>query len=889
MDRFTISLASFRDCSQKQDGARVQKPDKRPWVLLAAVLCTGLLSLLSPTPLGAQTSDPSNPPPTDAPSTVWATWLNGLAPQAVPQETIGLGGVEFNSSTSWAYECGGLHMVWAGFSMRQAPPPPFACQGGGGGLVTTALWAPVVPINSYNERYQILIAKPTNLDLHDLQAVLTVPTGVGGSESFTATLQQSSSPPGLGPGQSLIGGIVATIDFHPRTSLPQTLRIWSQPARVEGDYTIVPFLQPQLGGFVVPYVPIAVIHQPPGCGQCVADTPQGPVTSACGSSATYGVTTKHGVTVSWTDSSTSGIVKTESPQDFLGYVSKGAEFASFAAGVIPGGQAAAGAFKTMGQVVDTLKGLYQQSTTTTTTITQSQTEARGWVITDSEDWNTAECQNEDMAVYLQNVLFVYVVVPIDPVSGNVSLSGIPTVVLAPLKWSGAYQRTFSQLQAELPPTVLKQFRALDANRGKSGNVGFPDVGFGRRRSRLVDLKVTECPAPTTGNPPHPIDAPHDVYLSEEELRSSGTSDATTVTTVNEVTGLLAPILGQASHTTQSFTHSTDVTSWSSVTPFAALHLLCPELAPGAPGQEMNIQLDTLFDTLIAVPGPIEWNTPQILGMITDQQGRPVGNREVLLKTGGKTYSVFSDAGGKYAFRFASIPKGSGALVVGNNSMPIHYNGTPLADQNFKIGSGLGATSILGKTVGGANLGNAVNPGQPCCDITSIDAATGTVAARVNATGQPFQFMVKDSALVRSLKVGQGVYANFKTRQASVNGKDVCCQIVGLGSVKPAPVAPTTGGAPASPIPTAQTRAGGPCCQITAINQQTGMVTAKVNATGQTFEFKVMDVALLRTLKVGQALFANLANKQVSLDGKTICCPIVAVRPMPSSLGVGPGH
>jgi len=69
---------------------------------------------------------------------------------------------------------------------------------------------------------------------------------------------------------------------------------------------------------------------------------------------------------------------------------------------------------------------------------------------------------------------------------------------------------------------------------------------------------------------------------------------------------------------------------------------------------------------------------------------------------------------------------------------------------------------------------------PCCAITAIDVKTGVVTAKETATGQTFQFKVTDAALLNSLKVGQGVYANFKTRQVSVNGANPCCSIVSLG-------------------------------------------------------------------------------------------------------------
>ncbi len=53
------------------------------------------------------------------------------------------------------------------------------------------------------------------------------------------------------------------------------------------------------------------------------------------------------------------------------------------------------------------------------------------------------------------------------------------------------------------------------------------------------------------------------------------------------------------------------------------------------------------------------------------------------------------------------------------------------------------------------------------------------------------------------------------------------------------------------IPTQSTKPPGPCCQITGINAATGIVTAKVNATGKTVQFKVKNLQTLRSLKTGQ--------------------------------------
>ena len=68
----------------------------------------------------------------------------------------------------------------------------------------------------------------------------------------------------------------------------------------------------------------------------------------------------------------------------------------------------------------------------------------------------------------------------------------------------------------------------------------------------------------------------------------------------------------------------------------------------------------------------------------------------------------------------------------------------------------------------------------------------------------------------------------------------------------------------------------PCCGITSIDKTTGRVTAVVKQTGRSFTFEVKSAQTLAGLKVGQGIYANLSGKQVSLDGKSACCRIIAI-------------
>lgn len=73
-----------------------------------------------------------------------------------------------------------------------------------------------------------------------------------------------------------------------------------------------------------------------------------------------------------------------------------------------------------------------------------------------------------------------------------------------------------------------------------------------------------------------------------------------------------------------------------------------------------------------------------------------------------------------------------------------------------------------------------------------------------------------------------------------------------------------------------------CCAITAINTGTGVVTGKVNASGQTFTFELQNRSQIAALKVGQPIYANLSSKQVSLDGKATSGTILNISAPPAA-------
>jgi len=149
--------------------------------------------------------------------------------------------------------------------------------------------------------------------------------------------------------------------------------------------------------------------------------------------------------------------------------------------------------------------------------------------------------------------------------------------------------------------------------------------------------------------------------------------------------------------------------------------------------------------------------------------------------------------------------------------------------------------------------------QANAEITTINKAKGIVTAKLNSSGQLFQFKLVNNTQLEQLKVGQPVFANRGTREVFLDSRNLAGRITNVS-------APTKG--PAAKSPTAQKVS--PSWKqglITNINDSSGIVTAKDNATGQSFRFRVANAGIVGQLYVGQRIFANFAGRQVSFDGK----------------------
>jgi hypothetical protein len=129
----------------------------------------------------------------------------------------------------------------------------------------------------------------------------------------------------------------------------------------------------------------------------------------------------------------------------------------------------------------------------------------------------------------------------------------------------------------------------------------------------------------------------------------------------------------------------------------------------------------------------------------------------------KSLNFTVDPQGKVAVEGA-FQGGAHGAVGGANAQPVKAG-----DLGFAGGTNPQAQKVV-NPASGANVGNAANPGQPNCQILSLNAATGLVRAKNLSNGQFFQFTVGNSALFSSFKVGQRFFFNFSSHQVSLDGK-----------------------------------------------------------------------------------------------------------------------
>ena len=223
--------------------------------------------------------------------------------------------------------------------------------------------------------------------------------------------------------------------------------------------------------------------------------------------------------------------------------------------------------------------------------------------------------------------------------------------------------------------------------------------------------------------------------------------------------------------------------------------------------------------------------------------------------------------------------------------------------------------------------------NPCCTITAVDSRTGLVTGKENASGRMFQFQAGNAGLLKLLRPGTPVYANFTAKQVSLDGRNSCCQIVGVSAgaataatpLAPRTAVPATAAAPtaakpavqaaetpqatavAAKTPVATALKAGPnaivaggivasqvnigggtflrCCTLTAIQGILGspvaVWAAKENQLGWSFGLELLPKFpnLPKGFAVGSPLWVNFGANQVSCDGVTVCGSVFTAQPV----------
>ena len=81
------------------------------------------------------------------------------------------------------------------------------------------------------------------------------------------------------------------------------------------------------------------------------------------------------------------------------------------------------------------------------------------------------------------------------------------------------------------------------------------------------------------------------------------------------------------------------------------------------------------------------------------------------------------------------------------------------------------------------------PTSPCCEITAINKTTGILTAREKSGRRTIEIRATPAQL-QNLRVGQDIFANLETKQASLDGKTLCCALT-FAAAAPSLAAPAT--------------------------------------------------------------------------------------------------
>jgi hypothetical protein len=555
--------------------------------------------------------------------------LNTITPQAVPQQTIRIG--TYDGSTK--------KFTW---NLPEECPqnlPAFKCEEQGG----PAKYDHVATINSFNVKYEFEIRnRPANFQL-----TLTVPDASGQMVSKAATLNPA--------------GTLASVAFNTHFVAPQNATI--SPSGNLGPLKITPRLKPQLGAFVVPYMLISIVYEPPGDY----------------SYAWYSKTSTVGSVVSWSFSRTSGMWETVDPNQLVDLFRRGG--VAYVKAVY--GETAGAVAGVMNELIG------QTSIESMTTMTKGVSSSKGWYMSVTQEFGTTYEDaykypgQGDRFIVLTNVLFAYFS------SGN-KVHLMPVAYSKPVRGFGAYE-----LKNALPPALADKWLALDPLVGNKLSMLrlAPKLGytpFGRAGSRFTYFGTTECAQ----------SGPDGFKFGLKDFSSTGRFETVTETTIEKGTGFLYSTAGTTN--VLGYSYSSSAEQYTSDEEVASIYTQCGpnDVAYGACGHEVDAYFDSVFRTFLPVRGkPLSpcgassASAPAaapsaVSGTVSDEQGRPLAKQQVTLTLADKRYFVLTDNKGNFAFRFGPLPKGGGSLGVGRSTSPITYAGNPIRDLKLKVSRSL---------------------------------------------------------------------------------------------------------------------------------------------------------------------------------------------------------
>jgi hypothetical protein len=430
-------------------------------------------------------------------------------------------------------------------------------------------------------------------------------------------------------------GTKATVRFHPNSFAMQTVRI-RKPVR-DTVVMITPHLREELGVFVVPYLLVGIVYEPPGVG----------------STANYSQTKTVNTVISWNAAQTSGIVKTIDPGKFY-------KLANSLIGL--------GLNKLQpdaGTVWDTVAALADDPTVTkTTTVTTATGQSSSFSIAVTVGFNTTLHQypgNGDLFIVLHDVLFGY-------------LAKDGEVALAPLMYAGAPDYlTAAEMVQKLPAKVAASFKGMDPHFGNATIASLPPssrptvvlAGAAlRARPRLVPFQpMTSLACKYTGSP--------ELTLAQSDFTSTTTSQTQSETDINHNTGLIYSILGSGD-STHTVTYTTAREQGSGQTQSTTITLLC------AQNEEfwVDVYFDDIFRTFYTLQGDPLSASPPIVGTVQTATGQAAANQQVKLRIGDHTYVVVTDKVGNFAFPLGAAPRGAATITVAGQNYDLTLAGSP---------------------------------------------------------------------------------------------------------------------------------------------------------------------------------------------------------------------